>query len=289
MANPVKLVFGPTTPPPQQDAPPPARAVGPLFAPPARRSAGNGPLFADAVGRARLAVTAADLSRMFAPAGATERACADAADQLRFVRVETLSAETTADFGVAPQADLAEAANHLLALGSSAELAQINRDVDQLLAEVEAFTHWWNGATSTQRLARIEALAARLRASTPRLDGLADDARRLDDRLRRIAHELAVQLVMVMYLQTPTTPPVPADAVAALAVRQASLNQSLAAVRLAAGEVGLVLANVTQRRVLVNSAVLNAVPAWCLGMVRADAAGRRNRVRQLLEALRAVH
>ena len=203
---------------------------------------------------------------MYGHLGATAAVCAAAATQLQFVRVEALTATAAADFGTAPQAAFAAATGRLLTLGASAELDQVNRDVATLTVDA---------GQSPPRWADVDAVVVRLMGAVLRLETLAGDVGRLADDVRGVVDAVAVQLVMVMYLQTPTTPPVVADAVTVLADRQASLTQTAVAARLAAGEAAVLTATVARSQSLIRSVVLNAVPARRLAGLRCGATTAR--------------
>ena len=269
----------------------PAPSVAPLFAATPRATVTpDAPLFADSVRRHRLAVTI-DQLRLACGAEVDERVLTDAAAALRYVRAEALTPMAAADVGVEPQAAFAAIADDLISLGTAAATADVGRDVEELAATVDGFAHWWTPTPPPERLARVRAIAERLRDAVPRLDALATDVAVVRSRVDTVIHDLMVQLAVLAYLRTPTVPPVPTEAVDVLGDRQASVGQTLVAARLAVGELGLVSAAIGRHRRLATSATLAAVPAWCVSLVataHGDAGHRRSLAGRIVAALRVA-
>ena len=179
----------------------PAPSVAPLFAATPRATVTpDAPLFADSVRRHRLAVTI-DQLRLACGAEVDERVLTDAAAALRYVRAEALTPMAAADVGVEPQAAFAAIADDLISLGTAAATADVGRDVEELAAAVDGFAHWWTPTPPPERLARVRAVAERLRDAVPRLDALATDVAAVRSRVDAVIHDLMVQLAVLAYLR----------------------------------------------------------------------------------------
>ena len=212
--------------------------------------------------------------------------CTRAAELLKYIRVEMITPALASDLGVEPQAKFAEIANELLDINDSKTLKGFNSKIDELIEKIESTTKWLAGTRLPETLKEIRAIVDGLKQDRPELDKIHESIKQLVAKIKLVIGDLDTQRLILAYLQTPTTPPVPKESIDILADRQEGVTKSWMSARIAISQLELLASNVTTHINLVNSTLFETVPIWCVNMMQSNRSERVSMTQQFLSTLR---